>query len=141
MKKYLFVPLILTGTVLMSCSSNDDSSPTGANANSDLLIGKWVIKKAIYEGATDTTYYEYNLSCGREVLEFNSNRTVEETIYIDSDCQNGAGTEFQWWTNGSGFRMGYQDSDATMSLSISGSELYMDGLEEWGYRKYYQKVE
>lgn len=140
MKRRLCVPLILFGLALAACSGSDDSAPAANNPDVSQLLGKWVITKAVYEGNADTTYYQHSGSCGREVLEFHSNKTVEETLYVDSNCQNGAGTEFDWWTSGSGFKMGYENSDAAKFLSISGSELSLDGWEEWGYKKYYLKV-
>lgn len=136
-KRVLFLSSVI---VLSSCSGSDDNSHS-TNPPTSSLIGRWVITKAIHDTSTDTIYYSHDGNCGKEVLEFHSDRTVEETIYVDSNCQNGVGSEFDWWTSGNGFKMGYQNSDTSKLLKIANGQLYFDGWEDWGVRKYYVKVD
>lgn len=137
--KLLRFVTILTALFLISCSGGDDSPSTSENGNE--LLGKWVIYKALYDGDTEPIIYEINGDCGREVLEFFENKTVSEFLYVDLDCNNGVGSEWEWWSIGnSKFRMGYSDSDTFKELTFSGNELIFDGSEEWGVIKYYKKV-
>ena len=124
---------------LASCSGSDDNSNI-VNPRNPSIVGKWIITKAIYKNSTDTTYYSHSEGCGKEVLEFNSNNTVGETVYVDSDCQNGVGSEFDWWTSGNSFKVGYQNSDTTKTMFITNGILYFDGWEDWSVRKYYTKI-
>lgn len=136
-KRILFLSTVIA---LASCSGSDDNS-NSTNLPTSSIVGKWVITKAIHDNSSDTIYYSHNGNCGKEVLEFHPNKTVEETIYVDSNCQNGVGSEFDWWVNGNGFMIGYQNSDATKNLTIQNNTLFLNGWEEWGYKKYYTKVE
>ena len=139
MKRILFTFLIISS--LISCSNNDDNNNQITNPTSAQITGKWVIEKAIYDSSTDTIYYDINGDCGREVLEFLSNKEVTEFYYLDENCSNGAGTGFDWWNvNASHFRMGYTNSDTFKDLYVNGNKLYFDGWNDWGVRKYYKKV-
>lgn len=125
---------------LLSCSGNDDSDSNNGG-NDSQITGTWVLYKAFYEGDLQPTDYEYNGSCGREVLEFHADKTVSETIYLNSNCQNGAGTDWDWWATGNGsFRIGYEGSDSGRTITVSGNEAVMNEMDEWGYVKYYKKA-
>ena len=140
-KQLLSFVAILTTLFLISCSGGDDSQSPSENENSNQLLGKWVIYKALYEGDAQPIIYEVNGNCGREVLEFFQNNTVTEDLYLDLNCSNGSGTEWDWWSTGnSKFRMGYSNSDTFKELTVSGNELIFDGWEDWGVKKYYKKV-
>lgn len=139
MKKTFLIPLLSIGLLLAACSGNDNTSEP-VNINSENLVGKWFVTKAIYKGSTDTIYYTHTESCGKELLEFQSDHTVQETIYVDSDCRNGVGSEFEWWTSNEGLRMGYQESETTKRLTVSNDQLFFDGWDDWGVRKYYTKI-
>ncbi|MFY0482441.1 lipocalin family protein [Flavobacterium sp. PLA-1-15] len=117
-------------------------SPTGNNnPNVSTLLGKWILYKAIYEGESQPTMYDINGDCGKEVLEFFANKEAFEMIYIDSNCNNGVGTGWDWWSSGSVFKMGFENSDSVWTVSINGNELLLDGWQDWGYKKYYKKAE
>lgn len=142
MRKSVFYFATFFTLILSGCSGDDNSSSDNNNPNTSQILGKWIIYKAIYEGNTQPVLYEINGSCGREVLEFFDNKTVNEDLYIDSNCTNGVGSEWDWWSLGnSRFAMGYTDSDTFKELTISENELIFDGTEEWGVKKYYKKVE
>ncbi|MNK07662.1 hypothetical protein D3C87_255780 [compost metagenome] len=144
MKRHLFYSVAIACVLsLTSCSGDDNSSTNGNNnTNNSELIGKWIIYKANYEGSAEPVIYEINGNCGREVLEFSTNKTVVETLYIDSDCNNGTGTEWDWWNmDNSKFGIGYSNSDVSKVITISGNELTLDDWEEWGYKKHYKKVQ
>lgn len=126
--------------VILSACSGDNNNSDLTNPSNTTLIGKWVITKAIYSSSTDTIYYTHTESCGKELLEFQSDHTAQETIYVDSDCRNGVGSEFEWWTSGESFSMGYQESETTKSLIVNNDQLFFDGWDDWGVRKYYIKI-
>lgn len=138
-KLFLFSVMSL---LVLSCSGNDDSDSNGGGAdNASHITGTWVIYKAIYDGQTQPINYEYIGICGREVLQFHTDKTVSETIYTNSNCENGASTEWDWWAiSNSSFRIGYENSEAGRTITVSGDEAIIDSMEEWGYKKYYKKV-
>lgn len=140
MKKTVLRLFTIAGILFVaSCSKNDDIAST--NLTSVQITGKWIIEKAIYDSSSDTIYYSINGQCGKEILEFNSNKLVTETIYIDENCNNGATTEFDWWNvDASHFRFGYTNSDTYKDLYINENKLYFDGWNDWGVRKYYIKL-
>jgi len=140
MKKiFLFTAMCL---LFLSCSGSDDSdSNNGGTDNVSQITGTWVIYKALYQGDAQPTDYDYSGTCGHEVLEFHANKTVSETIYVDSNCQNGAGTEWDWRAAGnSSFIIGYENSETGRTITVSGNEAVMNEMEDWGYIKYYRKV-
>jgi len=117
-------------------------NPTGnSTPNVSNLLGKWILYKAIYEGDAQPTMYDVNGDCGKEVLEFFANKEALEMVYVDANCINGVGTGWDWWSNGSGFKMGFENSDSAWTISINSNELLLDGWEEWGYKKYYKRAE
>jgi len=142
MKKQLFYSALTALTLLLTACSGDDNNSTNDSGNqySTKIVGKWVIYKAVYDGSDPITY-EINGECGREILEFSDNKTVSETLYVDFDCSNGVGNEYDWWVvKGGQYVIGYQNSDAGKVITISGNELTVDAQEDWGYIKYYKKV-
>lgn len=140
-KKMFFATAITLMLLTSGCSGDDNSTDTTNTTDTTAqLVGKWVIYKAKYSGSDPVTY-TINGECGREVLEFTVDKTVQENLYQTSDCTNGAGTEWQWWTVSSGkYGMGYSNSDADKLIAINGNELTVDAQENWGYIKYYKKV-
>lgn len=139
--KKLFLFSVMS-VLLASCSGNDDSDSSNSGTdNVSQITGTWVLYRALYVGDLQPTDYEYNGSCGREVLEFHADKTVSETIYVSSNCQNGAGTDWDWWGTGNAtFRIGYEGSDSGRTITVSGNEAVMNEMDEWGYIKYYKKA-
>lgn len=100
------------------------------------ITGLWLLYKSDYEG--DITNYEINGTCAKETLEFHSNHTIEEWIYVDEDCINGVGggVEEIWSLNGNGT----YNIDTGKTVTISGNQMVVDADAVWGYKKYYTKA-
>lgn len=141
MKKQVFGLAMLAVFIgAVGCSGSDDNQEQVQNSDPSKLLGKWVIEKAIYEEDADTTYYQSNGSCGREVLEFYEDKEVSETLYVDEDCNFGATGSYRWWSlSGGKFALGNENS-FHHTITITGNKLYLDGWEEGGFRKYYHKA-
>ena len=139
--KKLFLFSVMS-VLLSSCGGNDDSdSNNGGTDNVSQITGTWVLYKALYEGDLQPTDYEYDGSCGREVLQFHADKTVSETVYMSSNCQNGGSTDWDWWATGNGsFRIGYENSDASRRFTLNGNEAVISEMDEYGYVKYYKKA-
>lgn len=140
MRKHLFtLAIAATSLILTSCSSEEDSPLQEQNVDTSQLLGKWIIYRAEYEDS-EPLHYEINGTCGREVLEFYTDGEVSENHYVDEDCYFGVGTILTWWVREDGkIAFGAQNS-WQHTITITGSELVLDGSEEAGYIKYYRRA-
>ncbi|AXG73839.1 hypothetical protein DVK85_06140 [Flavobacterium arcticum] len=124
---------------LTACSGGDDSPAPVQNTDTTQLLGKWKIYKAEYENS-EPVLYESNGACGREILEFQNDGEVSETLYIDDDCQFGGSGSYSWWVLENGaVAMGAQNSYHHI-ITVNGNELMVDATQEAGYKKYYNKL-
>ena len=140
MRKQLFrsalAALILC---FISCSDGDDAPAPVQNTDTSQLLGKWIIYKAVY-GNEEPELYESNNTCGREVLDFQSDGEVSETHYVDEDCYNGVAGTYSWWVLNDGqIAFGAHNSYHHI-FTVTGDELVLDARAEVDYIKYYHRA-
>ncbi|QEE50699.1 hypothetical protein FUA48_14265 [Flavobacterium alkalisoli] len=139
MRKLIALAFTAIIVCFTACSGNDDSPNSAQNTDTSQLLGKWVIYKGIYGEGTQPILYESNGECGRQILEFNGNGEVTETLYSDNDCNIGvAGTYFWWILDDGNIAFGAPNSYHHI-ITISNGELILDASEEADYIKYYHR--
>ncbi|OYQ46078.1 hypothetical protein CHU92_01670 [Flavobacterium cyanobacteriorum] len=137
MKKKLLGSVLLAVTFLLTACSNGDDAPAPVdNVDTSQVLGKWIIYKAIY-GDAEPELYDSNGTCGREVLEFQSDGEVVDTHYVDEDCMFGGAGTYSWWVLNDG-RIAFGAHNSYHHIvTVTGNELVLDASEEADYVKYY----
>lgn len=112
MKKMKFLLLILFGTMILSCSSDDN----GNNDNEITIIGKW----KLVSGSSESGDYNLSQCLLQNTIEFNSGLSAEENNYSDDtgDCLNSI-SNFTYETNGNEIIFHHTNEDTSATFTVT----------------------
>lgn len=120
--KIVLFSVLAMGTVLTSCSKDDDGGTGGK------IEGKWIYAK--YGGAVAgkemLVDHEHAVGCSKDFMEITAGGTFRDVDYYGSECTEEVDTG-KWTKQGNTFTMTYDGTDGEVIkstiVSLTGSEL------------------